>query len=69
MNLADKIATGQTEDWRPIPGYDNYEASSLGNIRSLDRYLEFVGRWGPTVRFHRGRVLKPKVKPSSDATR
>ena len=63
MNLADKIATGQTEDWRPIPGYENYEASSLGNIRSLDRYLELIGRWGPMVRFHRGRVLTPRAKP------
>lgn len=23
-----------TEDWKPIPGFDGYEASSLGNIRS-----------------------------------
>ncbi len=47
-----------TEEWREIPGYEGYEASSLGRIRSLDRYLEFVGRWGPCVRFHRGRVLR-----------
>ena len=41
------------EEWREIPGYEGYEASSLGRIRSLDRYLEFVGRWGLCVRFHR----------------
>lgn len=27
------------EIWKPIPGYENrYEASSLGNIRSIKRY-------------------------------
>ncbi len=52
------------EVWRAIPGYDGYEASTLGRIRSLDRYLTFDGRWGPTTRFHRGRVLKIKIKPT-----
>ncbi len=51
------------EEWRAIPGYDGYEASSLGRVRSLDRYLTFPGRWGPTKRFHRGRILRIKVKP------
>jgi NUMOD4 motif len=46
------------EEWRAIPGHDGYEASALGRIRSIDRYLEFVGRWGPCVRFHRGRILR-----------
>lgn len=62
MRFAAKVLAADTdaasEEWREIPGYEGYEASSLGQIRSLDRYLEFVGRWGPCVRFHRGRVLK-----------
>ncbi len=52
------------EEWRAIPGYEGYEASSLGRIRSLDRHLTFPGRWGPTERFHRGRILRIKTKPN-----
>lgn len=46
------------EDWRQIPGRPNYEASSLGRIRSVDRHV--TTRSG-AKRFFRGRVLRPAV--------
>lgn len=53
-----------TEEWRPIPGLQFYEASNLGRIRSLGRTLELSGRWRGVRRFHRGKVLQPKLKPN-----
>jgi hypothetical protein len=55
------------EKWVSIPGYDDwYEASNLGRIRSMDRYIKTkTGRYI----FHEGRVLTPsrwdggKAKP------
>lgn len=35
------------ENWKSIPGYEGYyEVSDLGNVRSLDREIEHVNRWG-----------------------
>lgn len=47
-----------TEIWMTIPGWDFYEASSHGRIRSVDRSVTHENRWGG---FHtvnlKGRVL------------
>lgn len=47
------------EIWKPIPGYENlYQASNLGNIRSLDKDV-----WNGHAYYKvKGRVLKPAVK-------
>lgn len=52
-----------TEIWRAIPGYEgSYEASSLGRVRSLDRYVDMPrvqGHCRAHRHFCRGRVLRP----------
>ena len=51
-----------TEEWRPIPGWEElYAASSWGRIKSFDRWVTSGNRFGTSCRrLHRGKVLKPK---------
>lgn len=45
------------EEWRKIVGYEGlYEVSSLGRVRSLDRYLK---NGHCSYRLHKGKVLSP----------
>lgn len=54
---ADMHTHPEPEQWLPVPGYEGeYEASSLGRVRSLDRYVD---AGGGRQRISRGRVLKP----------
>lgn len=50
-----------TEIWKAVVGREGeYEVSSLGRVRSLDREAAYTGRWGGTVvRKLAGRELKP----------
>lgn len=61
--MADASNNDSVEIWKPVPGWEGvYEASSEGRIRSLDKTITAVSRWGtPQVYFRAGKVLKPKA--------
>jgi HNH endonuclease/NUMOD4 motif len=47
-----------TERWLPIVGHEHYEVSSLGRVRSLDRQITALNRWGVTISYAKlGRIL------------
>lgn len=46
---------GIREIWKSIPGYPGYAASTLGRVRSLDRWVQV----GNHERFAKGVVLRP----------
>lgn len=48
------------EEWRDIEGYDSYQVSNLGRIKSLGRYENgHTGKKNSIVFFRKERVLKP----------
>ena len=57
MSTADDEVAGN-EVWKPIPGFDGYEASNLGRIRSVDRIV--VEKCGIKSRFLKGMIIVPQ---------
>lgn len=50
------------EIWKDVIGYEgNYQASNLGNFRSLDRYVKSHNQWGEYERFIKGGKMHPHV--------
>ena len=46
------------EVWKSILGYENYEVSNMGNVRSLDRYITRAIAKGGGLQKCKGRLLK-----------
>lgn len=54
--MENSIFANMEEIWKDIPGYEDwYQVSNLGNVRSVDRYVN--SRWGKIYR--KGRPLSP----------
>lgn len=50
------------EVWRPIPGYDGYEASNQGRIRSVPRIVRCLDAHGRIEwRTYSGKILSPST--------
>jgi hypothetical protein len=46
-----------TDEWRPIPGYDGYEITRTGRVRSITRRVPMHGTKSGVTRH--GKELKP----------
>ena len=54
---------GEVEIWVDIKNFEGcYQVSSLGRVRSLDKYGK--NNWGNAPRFFKGRILKPGISGS-----
>lgn len=47
------------EEWKDIIGYEGYQASNYGRIRSKDRVIKLIRKGNRVVRHLKGRILKP----------
>lgn len=50
--------------WKPIPGYECYEVSDRGEVRSLDHFVKMDMKGTPCISLRPGRILNP-AKDSS----
>lgn len=53
--MAEQLVFNFDEIWKPIPGYEGYEASNQGRVRSVDRQIWCGTHW----RRYKGRILRP----------
>jgi len=55
--LSGNYMENQKEIWKTIDGYENYQVSNLGNVKSLDRIINGVGTFKNCL--IKGKLLKP----------
>ena len=49
-------------EWRPVVGFEGYEVSDTGLVRSINRTMMCPNKWGSiTPRLYKGRVIKPWI--------
>ena len=48
------------EEWKDIPGYEGYQVSNYGNIRSKERYVTQYKHLTSYTRIMKGRLLKQR---------
>jgi hypothetical protein len=48
----------EIEEWRPVPGHPGYEASNLGRVRSIDRWIASSNGARQWQHFYAGRILR-----------
>lgn len=47
------------EEWKGVLGYEgSYEVSNMGNVRSVDRYVDKILKGKQTKEFKKGKILK-----------
>jgi len=57
--MSESVIPAAAERWRPVEGFEHYEVSDLGRVRSVDRVILCANRWGGMrERRYRSRVLK-----------
>ena len=49
-------------EWRPVVGFEGYEVSDTGLVRSIDRTMHRLNKWGTvTPHLYKGRMIKPWI--------
>lgn len=53
------------ETWKSIPGFEYYEASSYGRVRSVDRFMEYERFGRISKHFRPGKILSIRWNPKN----